>query len=66
MSNKMYDFLKFLALIFLPALSSLYFGISQIWGTPYGSEICGTIVLVDTFLGALIGISKNKYNKEDN
>ena len=63
-TNKQYDCLKWVALILLPALSACYFGLSQIWGLPYGEEIVGTISVLDAFLGALLGISTNQYNKE--
>ena len=63
LSNKVYDILKWIALILLPAVSALYFGLSQIWGFPYGEEIVGTISIIDTFLGALLGISTMNYNK---
>ena len=63
LSNKMYDVLKWIALVFLPALGTLYFALSGIWGLPYGEEIVGTIVAIDTFLGALIGVSTINYNK---
>ena len=64
MSNKMYDVLKYIALIFLPALGALYFALAKIWGFPYATEIVGTISAVDAFLGALLQISTNKYNAE--
>ena len=64
LSNKAYDILKWLAMIFIPAVSALYFGLSQIWGFPYGEEIVGTLSIVDTFLGALLGISTANYNKQ--
>ena len=63
--NKVYDILKWIALILLPAVGALYFGLSQIWGFPYGEEIVGTISIIDTFLGALLGISSSKYWKEN-
>lgn len=63
LNNKVYDVLKWVSLVFLPALGSLYFGLSQIWGLPYGEQIVGTIALIETFLGALIGISTINYNK---
>lgn len=63
LSNKAYDILKWIAMIFIPAISALYFGLSQIWGFPYGEEIVGTLALIDTFLGALLGISSEKYWK---
>lgn len=64
MSNETYDILKFIALIFLPAAGTLYFALAAIWGLPYGEQIVGTITAVDTFLGALLGISTAQYNKE--
>lgn len=64
MSNKVYDVLKYIAQIALPALGTLYFALSKIWGLPYGEEIVGTIVAIDTFLGALLGISTEMYKKE--
>ena len=63
MSNKTYDVLKFIAQILLPAIQVLYFGLAKIWGFPYATEIVGTIALVDTFLGTLLGISTSQYNK---
>lgn len=65
MSNKVYDICKFIAQILLPALATLYFAIASIWGLPYGEQIVGTITAVDTFLGAILGISTLKYNKEN-
>ena len=63
MSNKLYDVLKYIAQIALPAIGALYFALSQIWGLPYGEEIVGTITAIDAFLGALLGISTRIYNK---
>ena len=63
MSNKVYDVLKFIAQILLPALGTLYFALAQIWHFPYAEEIVGTITAVDAFLGALLGISTAQYNK---
>lgn len=62
-SNKTYDFLKWVALIVLPAIGTLYFGIASIWSLPYSEEIVGTITVVDTFLGAILGISTMSYSK---
>jgi len=63
LSNKLYDVLKFLAQYALPALGTLYFTLAQIWGFPYGKEIMGTILAVDTFLGVLLGLGTAQYNK---
>lgn len=63
LSNKYYDILKWIAQILLPAIATLYFALSKIWGLPYGEEIVGTITAIDAFLGALLGISTKMYNK---
>lgn len=65
LKNKVYDTIVWIATYFLPALGALYFALSGIWGFPYGEQVIGTISAVDAFLGALIGISKANYNKED-
>lgn len=63
-SNRVYDILKFIAQVVLPAVGTLYFALAQIWGLPYGEQIVGTISAVDCFLGALLGISTMQYNKK--
>lgn len=65
MSNKMYDILKYIAQIGLPAVGTLYYALSAIWGLPYGEQIVGTITAVDTFLGTLLMISSSAYRKEN-
>ena len=61
LSNKVYDVLKWIALYLLPALGTLYFALSGIWGLPYGEQVVGTITAADTFLGVLLGISNASY-----
>ena len=63
MSNKVYDILKYIAQIVLPAVGTLYFALAGIWGFPYGEQIVGTITAVDTFLGVVLGISSANYSK---
>lgn len=63
MSNKVYDILKFIAQVVLPALGTLYFALAGIWNWPLGEQVVGTITAIDTFLGVLLGISTSKYNK---
>lgn len=62
LNDKVYNVLKFVAQILLPALGTLYFALVGIWGFPYGEQIVGTITAIDTFIGALIGISSYNYN----
>lgn len=62
--DKLYNWLKWIAEIALPALGTLYFALAGIWGFPFGEQIVGTIVAVDTFLGVLLGIGTITYNKK--
>ncbi len=63
LSDKVYNALKIVAQYVLPATATLYFGLSKIWNLPYPEQIVGTIMAVDTFLGALLGVSLTQYNK---
>lgn len=63
MSNKVYDFLVWVAQIVLPAAAALYAALAGIWGFPYGEQIVGTISAVDVFLGAILKISNAQYKK---
>lgn len=64
MNNKIYDICKQVAQLWLPAIATLYFTLSTIWGLPYAEQIVGTITAIDTFLGAILHISTQAYNKE--
>ena len=63
MSNKTYDVLKWIAMIGLPAVGTLYFALASIWGLPCAEQVVGTITAVDAFLGTILGISTMQYNK---
>ena len=65
LSNKMYNYLKWIAQYLLPALGTLYFALASIWGLPYGEQIVGTITALDAFLGVILGLSSASYNKTD-
>lgn len=64
-SNKVYERLKFVVQILLPALSGAYFALGQIWHFPDVEEIVGSIAVITTFLGALLRVSSNTYNNSD-
>ena len=63
LTNKVYDILRWIADLFLPALGTLYFALSQIWGFPYGEQIVGTIAALTAFLDAILAVSKAQYKK---
>lgn len=62
-SDKVYNVLKYIAMIALPALALFVQTVFAIWGFPYGEQISATIVAINALLGALIGVSTIGYNK---
>lgn len=62
LSDAVYNILKTIAILFLPALGTLYFALAQIWHLPKAEEVVGSITAVDTFLGVLLGLSTMSYN----
>lgn len=65
LKDSLYNLLKWVALICLPAMAVFYFTIAKIWGLPYEAEIPATINAIAVFIGALIGISHLNINKEE-
>lgn len=63
LSDKTYDILKWIAMILLPAMGTLYFALAGIWGLPYGEQVVGTLTAIDAFVGTLLGISSAQYKK---
>lgn len=65
LNNKIYDVLKWVALIALPALAILYGSLADIWGLPFAEQIPDTITAIDLFLGVILGISNVNYKKAE-
>ena len=61
--DRVYDVLKWIVMIVIPALTTAYVGLAAIWGFPYAEEIAKTSAVICTLLGALLGISTAQYNK---
>lgn len=62
LSNRHYDLFKWVAQIGLPSVGTLYFALAGLWGLPASEEVVGTIVALDAFLGALLGLSSKQYD----
>ena len=62
--DKVYDVLKWVVLIVLPALTTAYVGLAVIWGWLYAEEVAKTSAVICTLLGSLLGISTAQYNKD--
>lgn len=71
LSNKMYDKLKFISLVVLPAVTALiiaYATIGTIWEWPLADifqNVSATLVAIDTASGVLVDISRRKFEKEN-
>ena len=64
LNDDVYDVIKRLVVIILPAIATFYTAVAKIWGLPYVLEVCGTIGAFETFLGAVLCISTIEYNKD--
>jgi len=65
LKNSVYDKVKWVAMFFLPALAILVKTVFAIWNLPFGEEISATIVAINAFLGACLGISTINYQKNE-
>lgn len=61
-SNQVYNVLKPVVTIALPALATLYVALAQIWGLPNPVGVVATITALTTFLGVFLGISATSWN----
>ena len=68
LNDKVYNVLKWISMLCLPALAVLIKTVFAVWSIPYGEEISTTVMAVDAFLGAILGVSHIQYknNMEDN
>lgn len=64
LNNNVYDILKRVALYVLPALATLVLALGKIWDINYSEQIGATITAIDTFLGAVLGLSSKRYWEE--
>lgn len=65
MNDKLYDIMKWVVMIVIPALTTAYVGLAAIWAFPYAEEIAKTSAVICTLLGALLGISTAQYNRQN-
>lgn len=64
-NTKVYDTLKYIAQILLPALGVLYYGLAQTWNFPEPDKVVASVVALDTFLGVLLHLSSTAYDKSE-
>ena len=63
LDNKVYDVLKWLVIVVIPAITTAYVGLSAVWGWPYADAIAKTSSIICVLLGSILGISTIQYNK---
>lgn len=64
LNPKLYDFLRWVALILLPALTALYVGVGSLWNFPAVTQVVGTMTVLDTVLGILLNQSSKNHAKD--
>lgn len=65
--SKLYDILKWILIIVVPAFVTLFTLLAETWQWDIPTQaIVTTITGIATFLGVIVGISTHYYNKEDN
>lgn len=62
-TNNVYDKLKWVVIIVIPAIITLYSSLASIWGFPYAEQITATLAAINVFLGVIMKISTASYNK---
>lgn len=62
---RVYDFLKWVALVLLPALATLYIALAGLLHLPASNEVSGAIIAIDAFLGAILNLSNKAYNNSE-
>ena len=62
--DRLYDILKWVAIIVMPALSTFIVGLGGIWSLPYAGQVAATVTAVGVLLGAFLGLSSVKYNNQ--
>jgi len=62
LSDNLYDILKWLAIIGLPAVKVAIEPLFNIWGIPYGKEIADTLNIIAVLLGSLLATSTIQYH----
>ncbi len=62
--DRLYECLKWLCLIALPAIAWFYGAMAETWSLPCGDQIVTTVNAVGTLIGIMIGVSTYNYRKD--
>jgi multisubunit Na+/H+ antiporter MnhF subunit len=64
LTGRLYDVLKWVALVALDAVGVAYEGLSTVWSLPYGDEVLKTCVILSVLIGSLVGVSAARYHQQ--
>lgn len=64
-NSKVYDVLKWLGSVVIPAFAVLVATLGEVWGMTYAKEISATCTALAVFLNALLGISSIMYQNQN-
>lgn len=62
--NKIYDILKWIAVVVIDAVALFIKAVFPVWNIPYSDEITTTLIAIGTLLGAILGISAIQYQSK--
>jgi hypothetical protein len=65
LNDAIYGKVKWLIVVVIPAVGTLYFALAKIWDLSSGEQILGTLLAVQAFLGVIFAISTSQYNNSD-
>lgn len=54
----LYDALKWVGLLAIPAAAAIYTGLASVWGWPNAGEVAQTATIVSTGIGVLLGAAE--------
>ena len=60
--DKVYDVLKWVVMVMIPAMTTAYVGLAAVWGWPLAEPVAKTSAIICTLLGALLGVSTIQYH----
>lgn len=65
LTDSFYSFGKKLVQVYIPAVSTLYFTLGNIWRFPAIENVVGSFAAIATFLGVCLGLSSKQYDASE-
>lgn len=65
LSGRMYEWLKFVVTVLLPAAATMYLTLGDLWDFPRVQQVVGTMTALAAFLGLILKVSSVRYYKNN-